>query len=269
MKTLSIIILTKNNENDLLPALISSQFASEVIVVDTGSTDNTVKLAQKHKAQIVHTTGKNYSDWRNDGKDAARGDWLFYLDADERITPELAAEIISVIESQKHAAYTVPRYEVFLGKHLKNWGDSRVLRLIERKNLKKWVGALHEQPDVTGSVGKLKQELIHLSHKNIDEKVQKTLVWSRSESEMLLKSSHPPVVWWRFVRIILTEIWIRGFKQGLWKDGTEGWIEIIYQSFSRFLTYVRLWELQQNPSLKDIYKKIDKDLVTTWQKKTK
>jgi len=78
---------------------------------------------------------------------------------------------------------------------------------------------------------------------------------------MLFKANHPPMKGWRFFRIILTEFWQRAIKQGLWHDGTEGTIEIIYQMFSRFLTYERLWEMQRHPSLKKTYQEIDKKIL--------
>ena len=96
---------------------------------------------------------------------------------------------------------------------------------------------------------------------NIDEKVIGTLKWSKLEAEMLFQSNHPRMVGWRFFRIIFTEFWQRFIKQGLWRDGTEGIIEVIYQMFSRFITYERLWELQRQPSLKQTYKTIDKNII--------
>ena len=158
------------------------------------------------------------------------------------------------------AAYTLPRRDILLGRHLKHWPHSRVLRLIRQDALVDWQGKLHEQPRINGQIGQLKNELIHLTHKNIDEKVLNTLDWSRSESQLLFKAGHPPMHAWRFWRIILTELFTR-LRQGLWKDGTEGTIEIIYQTFSRFLTYVRLWELQRQPSLKQTYTDTDKKIL--------
>ena len=85
--------------------------------------------------------------------------------------------------------------------------------------------------------------------------------WSRLEAQMLFKAGHPPMQGWRFARIMLTEFWDRFVKQRLFRDGIEGWIEVIYQMFSRFLTYERLWEMQRNPSLKETYQTIDKKIL--------
>ncbi|MBI3954610.1 glycosyltransferase family 2 protein [Candidatus Collierbacteria bacterium] len=266
MVKLSVIILARNVADEIIPALKSARFADEIIVVDTGSTDGTVSYAEKYADKIIKTNGHDFAKWRNEGTAEAEGDWLLYLDSDERITPQLAEEIKTILNSPKHQAYTLSRYEIMLGKHLPHWGDPRVLRLMQKSALIKWTGRLHEQPQIKGSIGKLHHQLVHLTHKNIDEKVLNTLNWSRLEAEMLFKANHPKMKGWRFFRIILTEFFYRFIKQGLWRDGTEGSIEIIYQMFSRFLTYVRLWQLQRQPSLSETYKQIDKKLIDQLKK---
>ncbi len=265
---LSIIILGHNVAHEILPALKTSQFADEIIYVDTstGSTDGTLELVRKYATKIVHSSGYNFSKWRNDGAKVATSSWLLYLDSDERITTALAKEILTTInQKDSHSAYDIPRYEIFLGKHLPHWGDSFVRRLFQTKAFSRYEGKLHEQPVITGTVGKLNHQLVHLSHKNIDEKIQGTIMWSQLEAEMLFNAKHPPMAGWRLWRIMFSEFIDRFFKKKLFLDGVEGHIEIIYQLFSRYLTYVRLWEMQKKPSLKETYTQIDKKLITDWQ----
>lgn len=262
MSTLSLIILSKNVEKEIIPALKTAQFANEIILVDTGSTDNTIEVSKPFVTKVVKTSSvQNFARWRNEGAKAASGDWLLYLDSDERISEKLAQEIKATINEPLHDAYTISRFEVFLGKHLNHWPDSRVLRLIKKESLINWQGKLHEQPKIKGTIGELRHQMIHLSHKNINEKVLNTLNWSRIEAELLLKANHPSIKGWRLFRIIFTEFFTRFFKQGLWKDGVEGTIESIYQSFSKFITYVQLWQLQRKPNLKDAYQEIDKQVL--------
>lgn len=267
---LSIIILGQNVAHEILPALKTSQFANEIIYVDTntGSTDNTLQLVRKYAHKIVSSPGYNFSKWRNDGAKVSSSDWLLYLDSDERITTVLAKEIDQIVSSGKSlSAYDVPRYEVFLGKHLNHWGDPYVRRLFKKSAFKRWEGKLHEQPIIEGEIGRLTNQLVHLSHKNIDEKIQGTIRWSVLEAEMLFEAKHPPMAGWRLWRIMFTEFIDRFFKKRLFLDGIEGHIEIIYQLFSRYMTYVRLWELQRTPSLKETYADIDRKLLKDWDDK--
>lgn len=263
MAKLSVIVLSKDVAEEIVPTLKTCRFADEVILVDTGSTDDTIKVSRPFVDKVVQipVSVPNFARWRNEGARVAKGDWLLYIDSDERINLNLQREILSIIEKGEHNSYTIPRYEVFMGKHLNHWPHPRVHRLFKKDALIRWRGKLHEQPQVKGSVGQIRHQLIHLSHKNIDEKVLNTLSWSHLEAENLIKANHPHMKGWRFFRVILTEFWRRFVKQGLWKDGTEGWIEVIYQMFSVFLTYVRLWEKQRKPSLKQTYAQIDKDVL--------
>jgi glycosyltransferase involved in cell wall biosynthesis len=266
MIKLSAIVITKNEEDVLEAALKSLKFVDEIIVADSGSTDNTLKIAKKYATKIVKTTGESFAQWRNQALESSKGEWILYLDADERIPPKLAGEILANIKEPIHDAYTIPRYEVLLGKHLPHWPDPYVLRLIKRSSISKWKGALHEQPDIKGTIGKLKEQMIHLTHRDLTSMIAKTSKWSIKEAVMLKKANHPKMAGWRFFRIILTELYLRLIKQGLWRDGTEGVIEALFQSFSRFFTYVRLWEMQRDPSLTKTYKHIDRKILEEWDK---
>jgi len=252
MQSLSVIVIAKNAASEIVTALKTASFATEIILVDTGSIDDTIKKARPFVSKVIKvpSTPQNFSAWRNKGAKAASGDWLLYLDSDERLSQSLIDEITRTINSPTHAAYTIHRHEILLGQHLAHWGDSRVLRLIKRSDLVRWQGRLHEQPKIKGTIG-------HLRHSMI----QKTLHWSKLEGQLLYTANHPKMSSWRFFRIILTEFFSRFIKQGLWRDGTVGALESIYQSYSRFLSYARLWELQQDPSLKTIYQDIDKKIL--------
>ena len=107
-----------------------------------------------------------------------------------------------------------------------------------------WRGVLHETPVVKGEIGYFKYPLIHLKHDFLSEMVEKTNEWSEMEAKLLLKANHPRMKWWRFMRIMLTEFYLRMIKQAAFLDGGEGVIYAFYQVWSRFLTYAKLWEMQ-------------------------
>ena len=189
-----------------------------------------------------------FSTWRNAGAKQAKGDWLLYVDSDEEVSSELKKEILSTIKdkSKTKSAYAIPRKNNLLGKDMRHggWWPDYVLRLIKKEDLVKWEGNLHEQPKVKGEVGKLSNYLKHTSHRSLSEMVSKTNEWSEVEAKLLYDSGHPKVVWWRFVSVAAREFWYRGILKLGFLDGVVGMIEVIYQMFSKMITYAKLWEMQ-------------------------
>lgn len=250
---LSVIVLTHDEEPVIVDCLESVKWADEIIVVDDNSTDNTLSLVKNHKvAEIVIAPEKSsFSDRRNLGAKKANGRWLLYVDADERVTPELYEEILAVIEGLSEvgsAAYAIPRKNIRLTKVLYHggWWPDYVLRLMKKEKLVRWEGELHEQPKINGEVGKLKEAFIHLSHRgSIEHKFQTTIKWSGIEAQKLYDSSHPPMTVVRFISAMWREFYKRMIKEKAFLDGTEGIIEVFYQVFSVFISYARLWEMQQ------------------------
>lgn len=249
---LSAIVITKNEEAMIGDCLKSLQFANEIIVVDTGNTDKTNEIAKKFKAKIAKSSGSDYSQFRNDGAKAAKGDWILYVDADERVSPELKREIQDILHEAPSEAgvFALPRKNYYLGKLLVHggWGSDYVIRLFRKKSLARWVGALHEQPEYKGELIKLGHFLIHHSHRGLYSMTEKTLSFTGYEAELRLENGHPPMSWWRFFRVMFTEFWLRFVKLGAWKDGTEGIIDGLFQVYNSFIIYARLWELQHEKS---------------------
>ncbi|MDP3998067.1 MAG: hypothetical protein Q8P89_00415, partial [bacterium] len=172
---------------------------------------------------------------------------VFYVDADERVTPELREEIKSVISNQEAvvSAYKIPRKNFYFGNN--EWPYiENVERLFKKNALKGWKGQIHESPTFDGVPGKLNGFLIHYTHRDLSSMVEKTIEWSKVEAKLRFEAGHPPVFWWRFPRMMLGEFYRSYIKQNGWRAGTVGIIESIYQAFSIFVTYARLWEMQKN-----------------------
>jgi len=253
---LSVVIIAKNQEGIIEDCLESvRQLADEIIVLDTGSIDKTIEIAQKYTKKVYeYKNGDevNFSAWRNYALKFAHGDWLLYLDTDERVTPLLRKEIELVVSRQpsvirQYVAYAIPRRNIRLGKEMKfgGWWPDYVLRLMKKEALEKWQGKLHEQPVVKGRVGKLKEPLVHYSHRgSFEDKLANTITWSGLEAELLFKANHPSMNLKRFLGAMGREFYFRMIKCQAWRDGTEGVLEAIYQVFSVFITYARLWEIQ-------------------------
>lgn len=242
-KSVSAIILVRDNAEFIRGCLESVSWADELLVVDTGSTDRTVEICQKKGAKVIRVDPqKTFADWRNSGRDAALGEWLLYLDTDERVTPELRDEIKRIIAERRDGVFFIQRRNIFLGKEMR---PDKVERLFHRSSLKGWKGELSEQPIYSGKAGTLEACLVHLSHRDLTSMLGKTIAWSKIEAKLLYQAGHPPMSWWRFPRVILTELWRRLVREAYWRYGTPGIIEAIFQTLSVFITYLRLWSLQR------------------------
>lgn len=196
----------------------------------------------------------SFSEWRNEGAKRAKENWLLYVDTDEEVTPALRKNIQQVVDAGEFSAYAVPRRNRFLG-HVMHWGGwypDYVLRLIRKDKLKGWFGELHEQPLIDGEVGHLKEPFLHDSHRSLHDMVEKTNKWSEIEAKLLYDSGHPKMNFFRFCSAALREFWYRGITKLGFLDGTTGVIEIIYQMYSRLITYSKLWELQMRNSKLEI-----------------
>lgn len=244
---LSVIIIVKNAETQIADALESVFFANETIVVDNNSHDKTREIAKKIGAKVFSYSAKDFADARNYGLQKAKGEWVFYIDSDERVTKELQKEIELGIRNKESGivGYKIRRKNFYYGNH--EWQYIEKLeRLFKRKNLKDWFGTLHESPRIDGEVGELDGFLLHYTHQDLSSMVNKTILWSTVEAQLRINSHHPKMVWWRFFRVMISAFFDSYVKQSGWRVGVVGIIESIYQSFSIFVTYARLWELQQN-----------------------
>lgn len=246
---LSAVVITLNEEQMIKDCLISLSFADETIVVDTGNTDRTIEIANEFNCRIaIAKPGSGWDNYRNAGIKVAKGDWILFVDADERVTPLLKKEIEQTISSDSQfSAYEIPRRNFYLGREMFHggWGSDRVTRLFKRKSLIGYKNKLHEQPQVEGPIGVLNYSLVHFSHRDLESMLEKTLLFTEYESKLRIEAKHPPMVTWRFLRVILTEFWHRFVKNFAIGDGVEGTIDGFFQVFNMFIIYARLWELQQ------------------------
>lgn len=258
---LSVIVLTQNEE-EWLPGCLNSVrgLAAEMIVIDDQSTDKTIEIAKKYGAKVFVQQKKSFAIQREFGLKQVQGDWVLYLDADERLTKALAKEIKGIVgtmpshEEKLPVAYYLRRQNIFLGREQRT---DKVEKLFKRKALMSWQGVIHESPQVKGSKGILQNHLVHLTHRDIESMTKKTLAWSKIEAELLDKAGHPKVNWWRLLKVMSQEFRRQFLWYRVWRYGFAGWLEGIFQVFSRFMTYARLWERQRQEPLAVTYEKID------------
>lgn len=245
---LSVVILTRNEEKKIEKCILSiREIADEIILIDAFSKDKTVEIAERLNCKVFERNFTNFSDQRNFAIDMAKGDWVLYLDADEVATDSFKSGIIQAIKNYKENVsfngYFIKRSNFFYGQ---DWHYiDKVQRLFYKKYLIGWQGKVHETPKVKGKFGEIFSPVLHFTHDDLERMVEKTNKWSEFEAEARIKANHPKMTVLRFIRVMATAFFNSYFKEGGIKNGTAGFIEAVYQSFSIFITYAKLWEKQK------------------------
>lgn len=262
MTTLSALIMASREEQMLPGCLSLLDWADEVVVlVDDRPDDRTAEIAAQLGARVSVEPWRGFAGQRDRLAELSTCDWLFYVDADERVTADLAGEVRDVIESGRHDMYSVPTLNVFLGRPMRagGWSPDAHYRLIRRASLVRWQGLIHEVPLVHGGRGELEKPIIHLGHRDLTSMLVKTATWSRLEGERRAQAPRP-VRLRTLLRAIQSEIQHRLLRKAGWRDGVEGWIEILYQAFSSFITAAQAWEIQRREPLAETYRRLDAHL---------
>lgn len=243
---ISAVIITKNEEANILRCLHSLSWCHEVIVVDSNSTDQTVSLAQTAGAKVIDQKFLGYGAQKHFATQQASYDWIFSIDADEEVTPELANEILATIQiAPPQQAFHVPRTLFFMGKKLHFSGENKkgVLRLFNRQFFQFNLASVHEEVKGNGEVLSLNNELIHYSYKNWSDYIQKMNHYSEKMAEKLVsenkKLTFPKVAPWSRFLITFFKIYI--IKLGF-LDGLTGFSWAISSAYAHFLKYSKFLE---------------------------
>ncbi len=250
ISSISILIQTHNEEQNIGDCIESGRLlTNNILVTDSQSTDNTVLIAKDHGATVIPLPYLSYVEpIRKIGIDKAKTSWVLILDADERISIELASEIKEAI-SQTPTHYFVPRKNIFgKSKWLKHggWWPDYQPRLIKKSHLVDWPNEIHSMPVFKGSPGKLINPLLHYSHGNFSHMVEKTTIFENTDADLLLKAGRK-VNTLIFFRKFLGELFRRLIKKRGFLDGKIGIIESIYQAYSQTIKYLYLYEKKYRP----------------------
>lgn len=169
---ISAVIITRDEEAEIEECLRSLSFADEIVVVDSHSTDRTVEIARRFTGRVETRDFKGFTEQKREATDLATGEWILNVDADERVSPGLAEEILRAVRAGGDAAgYRIPRLTWYLGKFVRHgtWYPDLKLRLF-RKDSGRWVGgSVHESVEVDGPVATLESPLLHYSFRTLAE----------------------------------------------------------------------------------------------------
>jgi glycosyltransferase involved in cell wall biosynthesis len=246
MPKLSAYLIVKNEERDL-PACLDSLkgLADELVVVDDESTDRTATICRAGGAKLFSRKLDGYGSQKQYALEQCTGDWVFSIDADERVTPELAKEISNIVSQQKDpVGYFITRRMYFLGKRLRfgGVGHDRILRLFRRDKGRYRPLEIHEQVEVQGPTGQLRGALDHFSYATLDEYLEKIPVYTSMAARQRWQAGkrfhvfhHFRPAWELFSRVVL---------KGAWLDGQAGLIYAALSAHAAWLRSVKLWEME-------------------------
>jgi glycosyltransferase involved in cell wall biosynthesis len=246
--TLSAIVITRNEAHNLHDCLQSMHgWVDEIIVVDSQSTDATVAIAQQHGAKVARPADwPGFGPQKNRALDLATCDWVFSIDADERVTPELAAEIIQALKTgNAQVAYKVPRLSSYCGKfiHHAGWQPDYVLRLFKRGTAKFSDDLVHERVVCEQKVIALQNHLLHYSYLNFSQVLSKVDAYSSASAQQAYARGKRSSVAgalghgaWAFFR---TYVIRRGFL-----DGSHGLALSVSNAETSYYKYLKIWHMQ-------------------------
>lgn len=243
MAKLSVIIITKNEENAIGDCLESVKWAHELIVVDSGSTDRTIEICKSYGAIVsIEKDWPGFGKQKNRALNLATNEWVLSIDADERVTPQLRDEILNAIgKPATNVAFRIPRKSSFCGQFINHsgWWPDFVLRLFPRTDAKFSDDLVHERVLFNGKIKSLEEPFIHISHNDLDEVLNKSNRYSSDSAAMLLAKGQTSSLSkailhgvWAFIRTYFLR---RGFL-----DGRIGLILAIATAETTYYRYLKL-----------------------------
>lgn len=268
---ITALIIAKNEEKMIQACLETLSFCQKIILIDDGSTDQTVPIAESYNCQVVSFSHQSFAKLREKALSIVKTDWLFYIDADERVVPALAKEILLHIEKDDCQAMAINRENICYGQKFSfgNWQNDFVSRVFKKESLLGWQGDIHESPIFQGKSINLQHKLIHLTHRSTQENLLKSASWTIKEASTLAAASVKNIDFLTILRKGFMEFYRRAIKFQAYKDGMAGIIEALVQAINRMIVYIQVWELQQKPSIKAKYEKEEQEIKNLWQREGK
>ncbi len=238
---LSVIIITKNEVENIRACLESVKWADEIIVVDSGSVDATVDICREMGAQVREHDWPGFGKQKNRALSYATNEWVFSLDADERVTPELKAQLINAMGGGSNDGFYVPRLSQFCGRFIRHsgWYPDYVLRLFKRSKGHFSDDMVHERVILEGVAGQLTSPLLHYSYLNQADVRRKTEQYAKAGALQMLKKGKTATIvdaplraGWAFIRTYLLRM---GFL-----DGMAGFKVAMMNTRTTYLKYKQL-----------------------------
>lgn len=246
MKTITALIITYNEAENIRDCLESLTWVDEIVVLDSYSQDKTIEIASIYTSKIYQRQFDDFSSQRNYGLDQVTSDWVLVVDADERVAPELKNEIVQKLhtKNEEFAGYRIPRKNYFLGKWIKycGWYPDYCLRLFKKDS--RYRGLVHENIVVQGPVGKLENALIHYTYRDLEHYINKINHYTTLDANGKHRAGRRISLAYIIFRPILEFVKKYIIKKGFLL-GKQGLILSILSAYYQFLKYIKLWELNE------------------------
>ncbi|MBG83503.1 MAG: LPS biosynthesis protein [Phycisphaerae bacterium] len=241
MSRLSVIIICRDEVQQIKACLESISWADEIIVVDSGSTDGTREIAEGFTPHVHEVEWKGFGPQKNHALSLATGDWVFSIDADERAERGMEQEVRRLMLQSDHVGYEVPRCNWFCGRKIRfgDWGGDQVLRLFQREHGRFTDDAVHERIVVDGSIGKLRTPLEHHTIRTLEQHRDKMRYYTELTTRLAQEKGRNASLFsaaahgiWAFLRGYV-------FKGGF-LDGRCGWQVAMGQAKSVWWRYAAI-----------------------------
>lgn len=248
MSKLSVIIITLNEEKNIVDCLESVKWADEIVVVDSHSKDKTRAIASRYTDNVFDVDWMGFGATKNYAVEKATGDWILWIDADERVTDELAEEIQQIVsdESNNIEGYHVARKAYFLRRWIKHcgWYPGYVLRLVKKDKAKFDNADVHEGFEFYGRSGKLVHPLIHDTDRNIEHYFHKYNRYTSLAVQDLQRKAKKFKLTDLLFRPLFIFIKMYFLRLGI-LDGIQGFMLCVFSASYVFTKYAKLWEAQR------------------------
>lgn len=247
---LSAVILTKNESRQIAECIDTLTWADDIVIFDSFSDDGTPELARAKGARVMQNAFVHYAQQRNAALERVHAEWIFFVDADERVPPELAAEVQEVVHGRPEVGWWVPRHNYIVGRCIRyaGWYPDYQLRLMRRDRARyDPVREVHEVVLLDGPAGYLKHALIHYNYDSWAEFIEKQRYYAKFDARVLAQQGIHPHPWTymlqpvrEFIRRYLT---LQGYREG-W----HGLFLSMLMAYAAYLTTVELGRLQRPTS---------------------
>jgi glycosyltransferase involved in cell wall biosynthesis len=248
---LSATIITLNEEDNLERTLKALDFVDDVVIVDSGSTDKTLRIAGNYKTRVFHRDFDNYASQKNFALEQIKNDWVLALDADEVVSQELKREIIELFDNPNNLppneGYLIPRLTWYLGKWIKFGGfyPNYQTRLFQKTKGKFSGGIVHEKVYLSAPPKKLKNPLYHFSYQNLSDHLSFIDRYSSLFAEEEFRKGKRSSILWAFSKGLFKMFYMYVVRLGI-LDGKQGFVLAILGFYYNFLKYLKLYEKHQN-----------------------